>query len=331
MTHSARAAPEAGTPPSSTAIELRHLRYFLAVFDELHFGRAAERLHMSQPPLSQAIRKLEGDLGVRLLERTSRAVTPTEAGRVFAQAARRVIADVDRAVADARDVGGSVPTLRIGCSPYVRIELLQQFLAALQRHDPELPIQTTHLFAVEQIPQLRSGELDIGIFPAAHQDLALETEPLFAGERLDLLLPPGHRLTAKPSLGPDDVKEEVLLIIPRAPNPAYHDGLRAHIETNGYHFREVVETRAMTVREVLFGVAEGRGVAFAPELAELSDSGTIVIRRPLDPPFAMPDTIVAWRKDVMPDSHPVLGLVREIARDLYALDAEGALVRAGRA
>lgn len=286
---------------------------------------------MSQPPLSQAIRKLEVDLGVRLLERTSRAVAPTDAGRVFAEEARRVIAQVDRAVAVAREAGGSVPTLRIGCSPYVRIELLQQFLAALQLRDPHLSTQTTHLFAVEQMPQLRAGELDIGIFPAAHDEADLDSEPLFAGEPLDLLLPPGHPLTAKAVISPEDLENEVLLIIPRAPNPAYHDGLRAHIERNGYHFREVVETRSMTVREVLFGVADGRGVAFVPELAELSESGTIVIRRPLDPPFAMPDTVIAWRKDLAPDSHPMLGLVGEIARDLHARDCERRLTRSNAA
>jgi DNA-binding transcriptional LysR family regulator len=87
------------TPPT---IELRHLRYFLAVHEELHFRRAAERLRMSQPPLSHAIRQLEAALGVRLFERTSRSVRPTAAGLVFAKEAREVLASVESAVASAR-------------------------------------------------------------------------------------------------------------------------------------------------------------------------------------------------------------------------------------
>jgi DNA-binding MarR family transcriptional regulator len=94
------------------AIELRHLRYFLAVSEELHFGRAAERLYIAQPPLSQAIRKLERELGVSLLRRTSRVVTQTEAGRVFAEDARNVLASFDRALAEARKAGGVGTNIR---------------------------------------------------------------------------------------------------------------------------------------------------------------------------------------------------------------------------
>ena len=88
--------------PTRTAVEIRHLRYFLAVSDELHFRRAAERLHIAQPPLSQAIQKLEAALGVQLFERTSRAVMPTEAGVVFAEEARKILAALEHAVSKTR-------------------------------------------------------------------------------------------------------------------------------------------------------------------------------------------------------------------------------------
>src|SRR3954454_21826940 len=117
------------TPPSPS-IELRHLRYFLAVFEELHFGRAAERLHIAQPPLSQAIRRLETELGVRLLHRTSRIVIATEPGKVFAEEARKVLAAFDLSVSEARRAAGLPSVVRIGCSPFLPIESLQAFLAA---------------------------------------------------------------------------------------------------------------------------------------------------------------------------------------------------------
>src|SRR3954470_14471877 len=106
-------------PPAPTTIELRHLRYFLAVIDELHFGRAAERLHMAQPPLSRAVRQLEDELGVKLLNRTSRVVTPTEAGLVFAEEARKVLGGFELAVAEAHRAGGPSRLLRLGAVPYL--------------------------------------------------------------------------------------------------------------------------------------------------------------------------------------------------------------------
>src|SRR2546423_14881748 len=118
-------------------IELRHLRYFLAVVEELHFGRAAERLYIAQPPLSQAIRRLEEELGVQLLQRTSRVVTATEAGRVFADEARKVFAALDQAVVEARRAGGLGGALRIGWLPGRAIGRLVQCLRGLAAEGPE--------------------------------------------------------------------------------------------------------------------------------------------------------------------------------------------------
>src|SRR5881396_207247 len=98
-------ASHASTPLDIDRVDLRLLRYFLAVIEELHFGRAAKRLHISQPPLSQAVRRLEDQLGVDLLERSSRGVAPTDAGRAFAEQARRVLTGLDLAVAEPRRAG----------------------------------------------------------------------------------------------------------------------------------------------------------------------------------------------------------------------------------
>lgn len=298
-------------------MELRHLRYFLAVMEELHFGRAAERLHISQPPLSQAIRKLEHELGVQLLQRTSRVVIPTEAGRVFAEEARKVLATLDVAVAETMRAGGVGSSLRIGCVPYLPIDRLQRFLAALNERDPSVSTHVTDLLALEQVRRLRAAELDLGIFPYAEDHEGIELEPLFAGNAVAMYLPIGHRLAAQDALRPDDLRDEVLVTGPRAVNPALYDRALALFAGAGYSFRSVHETGGASIRDVMLSVAGGLGVALGPHsLAELSEAASIVVRRPLDPPVSMPDTVVAWRAHPPRRLQTVLSVVRGVARTL---------------
>jgi DNA-binding transcriptional LysR family regulator len=150
--------------PPPSGIELRHLRYFLAVFEELHFGRAAERLHIAQPPLSQAIRKLEQELGVELFERTSRAVKATPAATALAEEARKVLADFDFAVSEARKVGRQDAPLRIGCLSFLPMSRLERFLSELKERDASLRTEVTHMWALEQVEALLRGRLDLGVF-----------------------------------------------------------------------------------------------------------------------------------------------------------------------
>ena len=137
------------------AIELRHLRYFLAVIDELHFSRAAERLRMAQPPLSRAIRNLESDLGVQLLRRTSRMVVPTEAGLVFAAHAREMLTTFEAAVTATRRTAGAGATVRVGCSPTQPMDELGHFLEALRERFPDLEPQVSDLLVADQVRLLR--------------------------------------------------------------------------------------------------------------------------------------------------------------------------------
>ncbi len=298
-------------------IELRHLRYYLAVNEELHFGRAAEKLHIAQPPLSQAIRKLEDELGVLLLRRTSRVVTPTEAGRIFAEEARKVLASFDFAVVSARRAGGVGSALRIGCLPHIPIERLFQFLEAVHERDPESGTQVTHLPQSDQVRGLRAGDLDVGIFHHAEDYADLEVEPLFPGEPLAAFLAPGHRLAATQKLRPDDLRDEVWITFPREINPALYDRMKDQFERAGYRFRKVYETGGTNARDLLLAAADSRGVTFGPSsLREVSETGGIVIRRSLEPALSMPDTVVAWRSD--PPRHPeiLLDSIRDVAREL---------------
>jgi DNA-binding transcriptional LysR family regulator len=306
------------TPP---AIELRHLRYFLAVFEELHFGHAAARLRIAQPPLSQAIRKLEAELGVQLFERTSRMVSATEAGRVFAVEARKVLADFDSAVAEARRAGGAASPLRIGCVPHLPIQPLLRFLGALHDRDPNTRVQVTHLNFLEQMRALAARELDLGIMHASEGNPEIETEPLFAGEPLAAFVPPGHPLAQKPVLSPKDLRSQTLIIFPHEANPALQDRLLGLIDEGGYQFAGVREAGGMNPRDVMLAVADGLGVALGPfSLQDVSDVGGIVIRRQLKPSVSMPDTVVAWRANPPGQLRKTLSLARDVARDLRKAD-----------
>jgi DNA-binding transcriptional LysR family regulator len=300
------------------AIESRHLRYFLAVFQELHFGRAAAGLHIAEPALSRAIRKLETALGVRLFHRTSRAVTPTDAGRALSEGATKVLTRLAVAVDEARTSGAST-TVRIGCSPYVRIERVLKFLLALQERMPEVPMRLIHLSSAEQLRRLRSGTLDFGIFDFADGSQDVDIEPLFAGEQLVALLPLGHRLAAKPVLGRNDLQREVLATFPRAANPALHERLLLLLEGAGYRFAGVKKADGPHTRDLVLAVAGGLGVAIVPSsLAEAAGSRAIVTHRPLDQHLTMPDTVVGWLANPPRYLSEVLAAIREIAPELLA-------------
>lgn len=301
------------------AVDLRHLRYFLAVYEELHFGRAAERLHISQPPLSQAIQKLEGELGVQLLERTSRVVMPTEAGKIFADEARKVLASFERAVVEARRAGEEGVPLRIGCLPHLSVERLMQFLSALQEREPALRHQVAHLPSSEQIKRLRNGQLDVGILHLGDDDPDLEFEPLFPGEPAAAFLPRRHRLAAKTALTPADLRGEVLVVFPRSVSPSLYDSLLSELKQAGYEWKSLVEAGEMTVRDLLIAAAESKAVTLGPR----SYSEDTLMRaldleaRWLDPPVALAETSIAWPADPPKALVGVLARVRELARDLH--------------
>jgi DNA-binding transcriptional LysR family regulator len=303
--------------PPPPAIGLRHFRYFLAVMEELHFGRAADRLCIAQPPLSQAIRKLEGELGVQLLHRTTRVVVPTEAGHVLAREACRTLASFDVAVAETRRAGGGGSTLRIGCVPQVRMQRLQRFLSALRETTRDDDTEVTHLSSLDQVRRLQRGELDLGILHGAAYSGDVETEPLFAGEPLVALLSTGHRLSAKPVLGPSDLQEEVLATFPRDVNPALHDDLLSSIQDAGYGFRSVRPVGGSNRRDLMVAAALGLGVAIGPFSSwEIGEAAPTVVRRPLDPPVLMPDIVLAWRAAPPQQLAALVVAARDVAREL---------------
>jgi DNA-binding transcriptional LysR family regulator len=298
------------------AIDLRHLRYFLAVADELHFGRAAARLGISQPPLSRAIRKLEDELGIELLLRSNRRVALTDAGSAFAEHARAVVTSFDLAVAEGRRAGGVTDALRIGAHPTLSLERLQLFIAALTARGLQRP-RVSHLFMHEQTPRLATGELDLGIFFDGGGLADLEAEPLVVGGPAVVFLAPGHPLASRSVLGPDDLGGEVFLIFPRAANPPLYDWWLAAVEDAGYRFREVRETGSPNPKDLLVEVAAGTGIMLGEASFIAAVDSNSVVGRPLGAEVRLPDLVVAWRADPPRHLQPLLPAVREAARDLY--------------
>jgi DNA-binding transcriptional LysR family regulator len=308
--------------PLPPPVEIRHLRYFLAVSEELHFRRAAERLHIAQPPLSQAIQKLEAALGVKLLERTSRAVTPTEAGLVFAEEARKVLAGLERAVSKARGAANGRVQPRVGCVTHLPTDQLHRFLDALHRRDPSVRAQVTHMVTVEQLPCLRRGELQLGIlyFVQGFGFEGIEIEPLFEGTEMVALLPERHPAAAKERVGPGDLAGESLVLFPRWVNAPLHDWIVERITEAGYRFRDVHEVGGPDPRDMVLGVAEEAGVALVPLVYEDGWARGIVARRALEVPVSMPPTVLGWHVDARERLRPFLENARTVARELRDAD-----------
>ena len=159
-------------------LETRQLRYFLAIAEELHFGRAAERLGMAQPPLSRAIRELERQLGVALLERTTRQVRLTPAGEVLLRDARTALDAVSAAGQRARHAGSRSPRLRLALKADTDGGLLPEILGAYAKEDQALPVELVLGGFGEQAQTLRDGRADVGLLLTPFDDRGLDSEPL---------------------------------------------------------------------------------------------------------------------------------------------------------
>ena len=181
-------------------MELRHLRYFLAVAEELDFGRAALRLHIAQPPLSQQIRQLEEELGVQLFRRTRRNVSLTEAGQAFLSEAQRTLEQVERAMEVAQRVDrGEQGQLIIGFVGSATYGLLPKLLRAFRERFPEVAFTLRELTTSQQIQALHEQQIHLGVLrpPVAQEEFLFE--PL-AQDPLIVALPEQHRLATQPSL-----------------------------------------------------------------------------------------------------------------------------------
>ena len=218
-------------------LEPRLLRYFLAVANELHFGRAAARLYISQPSLSNQIRTLERTLGTDLFVRTSRQVELTPAGRALLDEAPLALAALERAAERARLAGeGVVGTVRLGYSPMAGYETLGAILAAVEHDSPNLTVIASESFSAQSAGRVLGGELDVGLalFPEPMRGVRSE---LLRMEPLALLFGEDHPLADVDPVPLRRLEGETLLLFPRELAPTYYDRVIAACERSGFQPR----------------------------------------------------------------------------------------------
>lgn len=244
-------------------MELRQLRYFVAVAEELHFHRAADRLHISQPPLSHQIGRLEAELGFRLLARTRRRVELTPAGAAFLHDARTILAELDAAVATARRIdAGQTGRLRINFVGSALFSLVPDAVQRFRAARPAVEVALRERATADQIRAVLDGAVDVGLVRPPiehHENLRLE---LVRRERTVAALPVGHPLAALTRVPLRRLAGEPLVLFPRAQAPGFHDLLIASLSSAG-GAPQVVQY-APEMQTIIGLVAAGIGVSLVP-------------------------------------------------------------------
>jgi DNA-binding transcriptional LysR family regulator len=243
-------------------IELRHLRYFVAVAEELHFGRAANRLHLAQPPLSQQIRKLEDILGHALFTRTSRAVKLTSAGQIFLDRARRTLQNVQEDLEEARSVGrGEVGFLRVGFISSSMLTPLPAMLGQYRRQYPKVNLQLHEAFTASVMQSLIKGTLDAGFLRDGDPSEALHIETLFT-EPFVAVLPNDHPLSNRTIISAANLRDEPFVFFSPAAGKVAYEKPVSLCEAHGFRPRVVQEApQWLTIMRL---VGAGLGVSIAP-------------------------------------------------------------------
>ena len=256
------------------ALEPRLLRAFIAVAEELHFGRAAVRLHMTQPPLSVQIRKLEDSVGARLLERSRRHVALTEAGAFFLTRARHLLAEGSRSVAEtARIARGEAGVLSVGYTATATYEILPPLVRAFATRAPGVRLELVELRSPLQAEALRSGRIELGLAcgPIDEPDILAR---VLARERLLAILPAKHALARKARLRLADLRDQPSVVVRADIEPAWAHACAAALARSEVRLPIAQETDSKVA--MLGLVAAGIGIALgSASMARLARHGVV--------------------------------------------------------
>lgn len=292
----------------SIAMELRHLRYFVAVAEELHFGRAAKRLIMAQPPLSQQIQQLEEELAVVLLTRTHRRVELTDAGQAFLVEAYKILDHVEQAKSLAqRTARGEIGKLAVGFVSSAAFELLPRLLATYHEMHPQIHISLHEMEKDEQIAALFAKQIQIGLSrpPIASAELCSE---IILREPLLLALPLQHPLVGKAQITIQDLVNETFVLQPRHWTLGLYDHVMNLCHAAG--FSPNVKQEAADTYLIVGLVATNMGISFMPASAQSLRSQGVIYRR-LEGNTTQIEMAMVWRRD---DCSPTVKAFLNLAR-----------------
>lgn len=281
----------------------RQLRYFLMLADELHFGRAAAKLHISQPPLSASLRQLEDTLGVKLLERSSKSVRLTTAGEVFQRQARRLLEELEESrIMMQRIAEGASGVLRIGFTPTMLFRGLPLALQKLKSAHPGIEVKLLERSSSDQVESVESGQLDIGFIhamplPDALEKLTLASEPLLG------CVPRHHPLAQRQSIRLKDLCHDSFITFRRDLSPYYHDRIMGL-----FHVADLTPNVTHEVSQwltIIALVAHGMGVALVPNsLIDTQFSNVSFL--PLADVSIKHDSHCIWLKDSSAENRELL-------------------------
>ncbi len=294
-------------------VEIRHLRYFLAIAEELNFTRAAEKLGIAQPPLSQQIKQLEQELGVQLLERDSRPVRLTEAGQYFREQAQIIVSRLEDLVTKMQKMGrGETGTLAIAFVSSATFEVLPVVLREFQKRYPKVQLDLFEMNTTEQKVALLERRINLGFVRPDLADEIIETEKIIE-EPIVLAVPAGHKYTEQKSISLAKLSADPLICFPRMPEPSFGSFIVGVCREHG--FEPNVVQHAGELQTALSLVAGGMGLALLPNsIRKIDREGVVYI--PLTEPVPKTTLSIAYRKD---DTSPILKAFLEILRPAFHL------------
>jgi LysR family transcriptional regulator, benzoate and cis,cis-muconate-responsive activator of ben and cat genes len=293
-------------------MELRQMRSFVAVAEELHFGHAARRLRIAQPALSRQIQAIERELMVQLLARNRRRVQVTPAGQVFLDHARLILARTEDAVRAAQRASGGVSgALNIGFVGSATYDVLPAVLRAFRQSSPQVALTLSEMTVHAQLEALIEKRIDIGLLrlPAKTEGLVFRTvsrEPLYVA------LPSAHRLSQYPALRLSALAGEPFVLYPDHPRPSWTEFIVGLCQQAG--FQPIVAQRTIEIQTTLSLVAAGIGLSIVPKCVGNILRKDVVYRR-LTGVHARTDLLVAFREhDPAPVVRTFLGVLRQTVR-----------------